>query len=209
MAALALALCAAAAVSAHRQDEYLQAARIALAPGILTIDLDLTPGIAIAPAAIGAIDIDADGIFSTSEQARYARIVAERLRVHLDEVRVTLTVASVSSSPPEEFTRGVGTLRLQLTAPVPGLSPGTHALVFANNNEGPDGHSLYLANALVPRDAHLSVSAQRRTVDQRVLTIHYSVDEAADDPPGRAAHPAGLAVVVSVLLLLTALARRG
>ena len=41
-----------AVVSAHRRDEYLQAARLALDPGRVQIELDLTPGIAVADAIL-------------------------------------------------------------------------------------------------------------------------------------------------------------
>src|SRR5258707_6047731 len=61
-AALALALTTAIALgsraSAHRRDEYLQAARIAVEPGRVDLELDLTPGITVADTMIGDIDRD-------------------------------------------------------------------------------------------------------------------------------------------------------
>jgi hypothetical protein len=38
----------ASTASAHRRDEYLQAARIAVGPDRVRIELDLTPGMAVA-----------------------------------------------------------------------------------------------------------------------------------------------------------------
>ena len=46
MLALALTIAGGAGVSAHRRDEYLQAARLAIDPGRVQLELDLTPGIA-------------------------------------------------------------------------------------------------------------------------------------------------------------------
>ncbi len=66
--ALALALTAAVAIStaasAHRRDEYLQAARLAVEPGRVELELDLTPGIAVSAATIADIDRDRDGVLS-------------------------------------------------------------------------------------------------------------------------------------------------
>ncbi|HXI29434.1 MAG TPA: hypothetical protein VNG89_13440, partial [Vicinamibacterales bacterium] len=50
-----------ARVSAHRRDEYLQAARLAIDPGRVQIELDLTPGIALAEAILADIDRNRDG----------------------------------------------------------------------------------------------------------------------------------------------------
>ncbi len=58
----ALALLAGTIVSAHRLDEYLQAARIDLQRDGVRIALDLTPGSAVADALIAAVDRDHDGV---------------------------------------------------------------------------------------------------------------------------------------------------
>ena len=74
----ALVTAGSAAVSAHRHDEYLQASRIAIAPGSIRIEMSLTPGIAVADAVIGEIDIDRDAVLSARERQAYAqRVLAE------------------------------------------------------------------------------------------------------------------------------------
>ena len=80
MLALALAVVGAAEVSAHRRDEYLQAARMAIDPGRVQIELDLTPGIALADAILADIDRNRDGSLSADEQQAYAALVVERAR---------------------------------------------------------------------------------------------------------------------------------
>ena len=74
--ALTTAIVGVAEVSAHRRDEYLQAARLAIDPGGVQLELDLTPGIALAEAIIADIDRNRDGALSQDEQRDYAGSVA-------------------------------------------------------------------------------------------------------------------------------------
>ena len=71
-------------MSAHRRDEYLQAARIAIDPGRVQIELDLTPGIALAEAIIADIDRNRDGSLSADEQRAYASLVLSALTLEVD-----------------------------------------------------------------------------------------------------------------------------
>jgi len=50
---------------------------------------------------------------------------------------------------------------------------GSHRLFFKNTHLA--DHSAYLANALVPESARVTVTAQRRDRDQSQLTIEYTV----------------------------------
>src|SRR5215213_2131486 len=61
-------LAAIADVSAHRRDEYLQAARLAIEPTGIRLELSLTPGIAVADAVLRDIDVDGDHALSAAEQ---------------------------------------------------------------------------------------------------------------------------------------------
>ena len=64
-----MAIVGSAEVSAHRADEYLQAARLAIDPARVQIELDLTPGIALAEAIIADIDRNRDGSLSAGGAA--------------------------------------------------------------------------------------------------------------------------------------------
>jgi hypothetical protein len=169
---LAAVLLAAAGASAHRREDYLQAARIGLEPDGVLITLDVTPGVAVAEQLIQALDRDRDGAASAHEREAFATLVVSALRVALDGRPLTLRV--VSSNAPElaAFRRGEGTLRLTLRGSVPRVPVGPHRLLFRNAYLA--GHSAYLANALVPESAELTVTAQHRTVDQSALTIEYT-----------------------------------
>ena len=68
--ALAIVIVSAISLSAHRMDEYLQAARIAIDPDRVEIELDLTPGIALAESILADIDRNHDGLLSAEEQRR-------------------------------------------------------------------------------------------------------------------------------------------
>ena len=58
-------------LSAHRLDEYLQAARIDIEPDRAEVQLDLTPGVAVAEGVIADIDRDRDGVLSADEKDAY------------------------------------------------------------------------------------------------------------------------------------------
>src|SRR5690348_9557215 len=70
---------AVATVSAHRRDEYLQAARLDIASDRIEVQLDLTPGIALADRVVWEIDGDHDGVVSDAEARAYANAVEQHL----------------------------------------------------------------------------------------------------------------------------------
>ena len=158
-------------VSAHRTDEYLQAARLAIDPGRVQIDLDLTPGIAMAEAILADIDRNRDGSLSAEEQRAYASLVLSAMELQVDGTPLQAQVGASSFPEAEAVRRGEGTIRLHSTVMLPHLSLGFHQLLFRNGHHA--DRSVYLANALVPESDRVEVTAQRRDGDQRQLTIEY------------------------------------
>src|SRR5688572_13359594 len=69
---------------AHRLDEYLQAARLSLVREGVAVELDLTPGVAVAPEIIAIIDRDADAAISPEEARAYGQAVMSDVRLTLD-----------------------------------------------------------------------------------------------------------------------------
>ena len=171
--ALTTAIVGGAEVSAHRTDEYLQAARLAIDSGTVHIELDLTPGMALAEAIIADIDGNRDGSLSRDEHRAYGALVMSALTLEVDGTPVRARQGVTDVPDAEAMRRGEGTIRIQSTATLPGLSIGPHQLVFRNRHQ-PD-RSVYLANALVPESGQVAVTAQRRDVDQRELIIEYVV----------------------------------
>lgn len=171
---LTITLVAGGDVSAHRSEDYLQAARIGVGPDSVLITLDLTPGLVMAEGFIAALDRDRDGSLSAEEQRDYALQIVSSLRLGIDEQPLRPRVLSSNFPEPSAFRLGEGTIRLTLQSTLPTLSAGSHRLLFRNTHLA--GHSAYLANALVPESAHVRVTAQRRTDDQSELTIEYTLD---------------------------------
>ena len=189
-------------VSAHRRDEYLQAARIAIDPDRVQIELDLTPGIALADAIIADIDTNRDGVLSPDEQRVYAGLVFGALKLAIDDRPLQMQQVTSTFPAVEAMRRGEGTIRLTSGASLPGLAPGSHQLSFRNRHH-PD-RSVYLANALVPEREQVAITAQRRDVDQTELTIDYLLR--AESSTSTAAWLLGSIAAAAVMLIL--LARR-
>ena len=171
--ALALAVVFHATPSAHRRDEYLQAARVAIDPDRVEIELDLTPGIAVAEQLLAAIDRDGNRSISDGEARAYRGQVLGALAVDVDGT--PLSLESIDGPFPEiaAVLNGEGTLRLRLVAALPPLSAGTHRLRYRNSHRPDIG--VYLVNALVPASDRIAIESQRRDVDQRDVTIEYTL----------------------------------
>ena len=120
--ALTMAIVGGAEVSAHRRDEYLQAARLAIDPGRVQIELDLTPGIALAEAIIADIDRNRDGSLSADEQRAYGRLVLSALELEVDGTPLRAQLGASSFPDAEAMRRGEGTIRLHSAATLPRLS---------------------------------------------------------------------------------------
>jgi hypothetical protein len=178
---LAIVIVGGGGVSAHRVDEYLQATRIAIDPDRVHLELDLTPGIALAETILAAIDRDGDGSLSSDEQRAYGRAVLNALALDIDGTPIRAELDSARFPGPDEIRRGEGTVRLELAAPLPRLSGGVHHLFFRNGHHS--DRSVYLANALVPASDRVSVTAQRRDGNQTELTIDYVLRAAPPRPP--------------------------
>jgi len=200
---LAIAALASSHASAHRRDELLQAARIAIGPARVELQLDLTPGIEVADAVIADIDRNRDGVLSPDERRQYIAKLLRAVALDVDGADLRLTPTAFTFPGADAFVRGDGTIRLRADAALPSLSNGGHHLAYRNRNR-PD-ISVYLANALVPDDDRVAVHAQRRDTDQRDLTIDY---ELRTESRATEASWSLLAVFATVAILLGARYRR-
>lgn len=159
--------------SAHRRDEYLQAARVALAPDAVVVEIDLTPGVDTAESIVAAVDRNGDGVWSADERQAYARHVVSKLGAALDGSALALQLVSSAFPDLASVRRGEGGIRIQARAPLAQVESGSHEFRFRHARLG--GSSVYLANALVPESPRLSITEQRRDRDQTELTIAYTV----------------------------------
>ena len=158
--------------SAHRLDEYLQAMRVDVRPDGIVVEIDLTPGAAIAPGVLAALDSDSNGTIESAERDAYVTGVIRSLDVTLDGRQLALAVASRDFPSPDELRAGAGVVRLVLEAGFV-QSSGSHRLVADNGYRRDVG--AYLANALRPGSDTITIAAQRRDPRQQTLTIDYVV----------------------------------
>jgi hypothetical protein len=169
--AVVLVFVAGASTSAHRRDEYLQAARVAIDPARVRIELDLTPGISVAANVLGQVDRDGDGAISRAEGEAYVSGLVSAIRLDVDGR--PLSVQPIESAFPaiDAVRTGEGTIRIALSAPLPELDAGAHHVTFRNAHRRDIG--VYLANALVPGDSRIAITALVRDAEQHDLVIDY------------------------------------
>jgi hypothetical protein len=172
---VAIALARGAVVSAHRLDEYLQAARIAIEPDRVQVELTLTPGISVAAGIIRTIDADGDGVLSPDEQQAYAERVLDAISLRVDEGR-PLQMRRVSSTFPDvhALRTGDAAIDIRSEAVVTPLAEGPHRVFYRNGHD--TARSVYLANALVPTNSRIAVTGQQRDGAQSELAIDFTVE---------------------------------
>ena len=196
---LVVALAAVSSSSAHRRDEYLQAARIAIDPDAVHLELDLTPGISVAGDVLAAIDADGNGTLARSEADAYVRQVLRGVTLAVDGRPIETRIAGSSFPPVEAVRQGEGAIRMRMTASLPELAAGAHHLQFANAHRPDIG--VYLSNALVPASARVSITDQQRDVDQRTLDVTFFLHPARNRSGARSPL-VDLSVVVAAVAVL-------
>jgi hypothetical protein len=161
--------------ASHRLDEYLQATRIALTEDRIVLEIDLTPGVTIAPQIFALIDRNGDDRVSGPEIAAYAHTVLRDVVLELDEQPYRLTLVRAECPSWLEMRDGAGTIRLEATAQAPLGTAGRHRLVYENTHQSES--SVYLVNALVPSSRAIAIAEQRR--DRLQHGIHLDIDVTA------------------------------
>src|SRR6185295_9948473 len=128
------AVIAGTALSAHRRDEYLQAARIAVERDHVELQLDLTPGIDLADPILADIDLDGDEFLSADEQVAYVAGVLSGVELTIDGKPLHVKPVGFSFPDLDAVRRGEGTIQIRSTVDLVSTSDGTHHLVFHNTH---------------------------------------------------------------------------
>ena len=173
LAAIVGVLAMSVQLGAHRLDEYLQAARVALAREAIALEVDLTPGASVASDVIALVDRDRDGTVSPSEAEAYGQAVLADLAVTLDDRLVPMTLERVEIPTIEEMRAGLGTIQLRARGRIESIAAGRRQLRFRNHHR--PGSSVYMVNALSPEDAGIMVTRQMRDPRQQEVRVEYSV----------------------------------
>ncbi|HET9469003.1 MAG TPA: hypothetical protein VFO48_11350 [Vicinamibacterales bacterium] len=173
--AAAIVLALPVSASAHRLDEYLQAARVSLERTDVFLEIDLTPGASVADDIIALIDRDNDDRISPHEARAYAERVLADVVVELDGRLVAMTLERVEAPSTGEMRHGMGAVQLRAVGNVQAAAiwRRQRQLHFTNNHHA--ASSVYLVNALLPTDAGVSVVSQTRDAKQREARIEYTV----------------------------------
>jgi hypothetical protein len=176
--ALLLALLAIpSAVVAHRDDQYLQATLVAIEPGAVRLQINLTPGIGVAEQVIAAIDRNHDGAISENEAAGYAEVLKRDLTLRIDGRNLALELSASEFVSAEELRTGSGTIRMEFSA-IPGpLASGSHTLILENRHL--TKMSVYLINAAQPRFATVQITKQKRNDNQSAGEIAFYLSAVA------------------------------
>jgi hypothetical protein len=160
------------AVFAHRDDQYLQATLVDVDAGEVRLQINLTPGIAVAEQVIAVIDRDRDGTISQKEEAAYAGLLKRDLTLRLDGRKSALKLTASKFVPPEELRTGSGIIQIEFSASFGLLAAGPHRLSLENRHLS--RISVYLVNAARPRFAAVEIIRQKRNENQSTGEIEFS-----------------------------------
>jgi hypothetical protein len=173
MIALLLALLALTPEArAHRLDEYLQATLITIGQERIKLELNLTPGVAVLPAVLFAIDTNNDGFLAENEQRAYALRLVNDLELDVDRERLRLRVVKSEFPQIADMKEGVGRIRIEIAADLPSRETADHRLSFRNGHQ--PGFSVWLVNCIAPSSGALTITHQERDYLQSRIQVDYS-----------------------------------
>ena len=167
----------ASSASAHPLDVYVQGSYVTLAPSKVSVELDLSPGVLLAPRVLDVLDVDRDRQISDSEARSYAEQVLHEVEVRADDRLLTVELTSVEVPPYLTVQAGYGTLRVYGEAGGAPTVAGEHQIFF-RNGFAPTG-SAYQVNAFVENGAPVTLGLQRRDEAQQQSVVNYQIDSAA------------------------------
>ncbi len=171
-AAILVMLATCGEVSGHQLDEYLQATRVSIARDRVTLDVDLTPGVTIAPAIVETLDTNADKTIGPSEAGAYGRAMMSDVVVTFDGHPVAMALTHIEVPTIDEMRHGMGTIHLRATGSITARA-GRHRLDVVNDHRSDT--SVYLVNALVPDDGGVDIVSQSRDAHQREFHLEAAV----------------------------------
>jgi len=157
---------------AHRDDEYLQGTFVVIEPGEVRLQINLTPGIAVAEQVIALLDRNRDGVISTKEAAAYTELLKRDLTVRLDGRNSELKLTASEFVPPAELRTGSGIIQIEFSASFGPLAAGSHSLTLENRHL--TRISVYLINASQPRFATIQITRQKRNDTQSAGEIGFT-----------------------------------
>jgi nickel/cobalt exporter len=164
--------------AAHSLDAYLQATYLTVTPSTITVELDLSPGVLIAPGVLTVLDGNGDHQVTDAEARSYLEQFLQNVELRVDDQSQPLTLTKVDVPPYRTIQAGYGTLRAFATTPTTApAATGSHRIFFRNGSA--DDTAAYQVNAFVAKGAPIVLGTQDRSSTQQQATISYWVDASA------------------------------
>jgi outer membrane protein assembly factor BamE (lipoprotein component of BamABCDE complex) len=176
----------------HRLDEYLQATILAIEPNEIRLDINLTPGTAVAERVLALIDRDHDDVISTNEANAYAESLMRDLIVRLDGRNIQLKVAALDFAEPADLRTGSGIIQMEFAATPRALEAGPHKLTMENRHL--PAISVYLFNAARPASTSIRITGQKRNENQSTGEITFDFH-----PPANPSISVGIVVSLAAI----------
>ena len=166
-----------AAALAHPLDVYLQATYITVAPTQIVVELDLSPGVLVAPQVLPQLDPNGDQQISDAEGQVYVAAMLRQVVLQVDGKPLALAVTKIDMPPYLTIQAGYGTIRIFTLARLADAMTGTHRIYY-KNNYAPTG-SAYQVNAFVDKGVAITLGKQNRDSIQQSMTMDYAIGSAA------------------------------
>ncbi|HZQ08162.1 MAG TPA: hypothetical protein VFD70_16380 [Anaerolineae bacterium] len=161
------------AALAHPLDVYLQATYITVAPSEIIVELDLSPGVLVAPNVLPQLDTNTDQQISDSESQAYADTILHNIALQVDGKPLALSITKIDMPEYLTIQAGYGTIRIFTTAALPNTINGIHTIYY-KNSYAPTG-SAYQVNTFVEQSAPITLGKQIRDSIQQSITVDYTL----------------------------------
>lgn len=174
MAALLLALLHPGGAHAQQRDQVLQSMTVELAPGRLAIQVQVTPGAAMADDLLGLIDLDGDAMISPLEQRYFTSYLRDSWRFKLDGEMLPMRPVSARFPDAGQMRAGNGTIFLAFEAPIPG-DDLPHRLLLEQHNAPQIKGRIYRVDTLASHDLRVQLLDQQRNQDQSQYMLDFRI----------------------------------
>jgi hypothetical protein len=181
-------------IFAHQLDEYLQATLVVIEPDRVRLQINLTPGVAVAEQVLALMDSDHNGVISTNEAAAYCGSLKHNLIVRLDKRDLKMKVTASYFPGCDELRTGWGFVQVEFSAAAGRLTSGAHTLSIENRHM--PSKSVYLVNAAQPATGAIQITKQIRNENQSVGEIQFTCQ-----PPPNSSRPGGLLAMLAILAI--------
>ncbi len=171
---LALTALLTTVAGAHPVDEVVQGAYLTLAPGVVRLELEITPGPQVADSVLKVLDANANGTITNTEARAYAVKVLKQSTLKLNDVAAVWTLDRVEVPPYRNLTIGSDTLKIYATARRTDTA-GAQTLSYQNRYQPAKGQ--WTANVFLLPGAgwQYGVTGQTRSNDGQQLAVNYTV----------------------------------